>query len=80
MPDDSLEWKRSENSNAVWKTYNWLKTLQAYKITAEKQFQGLLPVQFLSPQYVCILGLQHKHERMSFLAKQSTWLNHNAAC
>jgi len=41
MPDDSLESKRSsENSNAIWKTYNGLKILQASKMKTKKQFQG----------------------------------------
>jgi len=26
----------------------------------EKPVSGLLPVQFVSPQFVCIVGLQHK--------------------
>jgi len=83
MPDDSLERKgSSEYRNVIWKTYNWLKILQASKIKRKKQFQnsGLLPVQFMSPQFVCIVGLQHESEWMSFLTELSTWLKHNAAC
>jgi len=41
MHDDSLERKgSSENRNAIWKTYNWLKILQAAKIKTKNQFQG----------------------------------------
>jgi len=32
----------------------------------EKTVSGLLPVQFVSPQYVCIIVLQHKGKWMSF--------------
>jgi len=31
----------------------------------EKTVSGLLPVQFVSPQFVCIVVLQHKGEWMS---------------
>ena len=33
----------------------------------EKPVSGLLPVQFVSPQFVCIVVLQHKGVWMSFL-------------
>jgi len=33
----------------------------------EETVSGLLPVQFVSPQFVCIVVLQHKGEWMSFL-------------
>ena len=33
----------------------------------EKPVSGLLPVQFVSPQFVCIVVLQHKSEWMGFL-------------
>jgi len=33
-----------------------------------KPVSGLLPVQFVSLRYVCIEGLQHKGEWLSFLA------------
>jgi len=33
----------------------------------EKTVYRLLPVQFVSPQFVCIVVLQHKGEWMSFL-------------
>jgi len=33
----------------------------------EKPDSGLLPVQFMSPQFVCIVVLQHKSEWMGFL-------------
>jgi len=40
MPDDSLERKGSnEDRNVIWKTYNWLKTLQASKMKTKHQFQ-----------------------------------------
>jgi len=32
----------------------------------EKPVSGLLPVPFVSPQFVCIVVLQHKGEWMSF--------------
>ena len=35
----------------------------------EKTVSGLLPVQFVSPQFVCIVGLQHKSEWMGFLTE-----------
>jgi len=35
----------------------------------EKLVPGLLPVQFVSPQFVCIIVLQHKSEWMSFLTE-----------
>jgi len=59
----------------VWLTQDFT----SLKNENEKQVSGLLPVQFVSPQYVCIVGLQHKGEWMSFSMELSTWLNHNAA-
>ena len=41
----------------------------------EKTVSGLLPVQFVSPQFVCIVVLQHKDAWMSFLAELISWLN-----
>jgi len=35
----------------------------------EKPVSGLLPVQFVSPQFVCIVVLQHKSEWVGFLAE-----------
>jgi len=35
----------------------------------EKPVSGLLPVQFVSPQFVCIVLLQHKSEWMGFLTE-----------
>jgi len=35
----------------------------------EKLVSGQLPEQFVSPQFVCIVVLQHKSEWMSFLTK-----------
>jgi len=35
----------------------------------EKLLSGLLPVQLVSPQFVCIVVLQHKGEWMSFLTE-----------
>jgi len=35
----------------------------------EKPVSGLLPVPFVSLQFVCIVVLQHKGERMSFLTE-----------
>jgi len=35
----------------------------------EKPVSGLLPVQFVSPQFVCIVVLQHEGEWMSFLTQ-----------
>ena len=35
----------------------------------EKPVLGLLPVQFVSPQFVCIVVLQHKSEWMGFLTE-----------
>jgi len=35
----------------------------------EKTVSGLLPVRFVSPQYVYIVVLQHKGEWMSFLTE-----------
>jgi len=43
MPDDRSERIRkgsSKNRNAMWKTYYWLKILQASKLKTKKQFQG----------------------------------------
>jgi len=41
MPGDSFERKgSSKNNNAIWKTYHWLKILQASKIKTKNQFQG----------------------------------------
>jgi len=43
MPDDRPERKRkgsSKNRNAMWKTYYWLKILQASKMKMKNQFQG----------------------------------------
>jgi len=43
MPDDSLERKgSSENRNAIWKTYNWFKILQATEMKTRNQFQACL--------------------------------------
>jgi len=42
------------------------------KYENEKPVSGLLLVQFVSPQYVCIVGLQHKGEWMSFMTELST--------
>jgi len=40
-PDDSLERKgSSESRNAIWKTDNWLKMLQASNMKTKKQLQG----------------------------------------
>ena len=42
----------------------------------EKPVSGLLPVQFVSPQFVCIAVLQHKGEWMSYLTElisKLTW-------
>ena len=46
----------------------------------EKTVSGLLPVQFVSPQFVYIVVLQHKREWVSFLMELNSWLNHNAVC
>ena len=46
---------------------------------AKKIFSGLLPVQSMRAQYICIDVLQHKGEWMSFLSELMPWLNHNAA-
>jgi len=35
----------------------------------EKPVSWLLPVQFVSPQFVCIVVLQHKSEWMGFLTE-----------
>jgi len=35
----------------------------------EKTVSGLLPVQFVIPQFVCIVVLQHKSEWMDFLTE-----------
>jgi len=35
----------------------------------EKTVSGLLPVQYVSPQFVCIVILQHKSEWMDFLSE-----------
>ena len=40
----------------------------------EKTVSGLLPVQFVSPQFVCIVVLQHESEWMSFFAELISWL------
>jgi len=79
MPDDILGWKGSNmDKNAIWRTYNWLKILEIS--TIKKTISGLLPVQLMSPQCVCIIELQRKSVCMSFLMELSLWLNHNAAC
>ena len=65
MPDGSLGRNgNSENRNAIWKTYNWRKILEA-----EKWVSGLLPMEAVSPQYVFIVVLQHKGEWVSFLSE-----------
>jgi len=46
----------------------------------EKPVSGLLPVQFVSPQFVCMVVLQHKREWVSVLMELNSWLNHNAMC
>jgi len=38
----------------------------------EKPVSGLLPVRFVSPQFVCIVGLPHKGKWMSFLMELNT--------
>jgi len=40
----------------------------------EKAVSGLLPVQFVSLQLVCIVVLQHKSERMGFLKELTSRL------
>jgi len=35
----------------------------------EKTVSGLLPVQFVSPQFICIVVLQHKTEWIDFLTE-----------
>ena len=35
----------------------------------EKTVSGLLPAPFVSPQFVCIVVLQHKNEWMGFLTE-----------
>jgi len=43
IPDDRPERKRkgsSKNRNTMWKTYYWLKILQASKMKTKNQFQG----------------------------------------
>jgi len=35
----------------------------------EKPVSGRMPVQFVSPQFVCIVVLQHEGEWMSFLTE-----------
>jgi len=42
MPDDHPEMKRkgsSKNRNAMWKSYYWIKILQASKMKTKHQFQ-----------------------------------------
>jgi len=39
------------------------------QIENEKPVSGLVPVQFVSPQFVCIVVLQHKSGWMSFLTE-----------
>jgi len=39
-----------------------------------KKVSGLLPRQFVIPQFVCIVILQHKGEWMSFLTELISWL------
>ena len=46
----------------------------------EKPVSGLLPVQFVSLQFVCMVVLQHKREWVSLLMELNSWLNHNAVC
>jgi len=46
----------------------------------EKPVSGLLPVQVVSRQFVCIVVLQHKGVWMSSLMELISWLKHNAAC
>jgi len=36
---------------------------------SEKTVSGLLPVEFVCPQFVCIVDLQHKSEWMGFLTE-----------
>jgi len=69
MPDDPEKKRkgRSKNRNAMWKTYYWLKILKNLQNENEKPVSGLLPVQFVSPQFVCIVVLQHKSEWLGFL-------------
>jgi len=71
MPDDRLGRKRkggSKTRNAIRKTCYWLKILQASKMKTknEKPVSVLLPVQSVSPQFVCIVVLQPEGEWMSF--------------
>jgi len=70
MPDDPENKRKgsNKNMNAMWKTYYWLEILQASKMKTKNQLH-LLPVQFVSPQFVCIVVLQRKSEWMSFLMK-----------
>jgi len=50
-------------------------------LQSEKTVSGLLPVQSVSLQDVCIEVLQQKGEWMSFLAElMSLIVNHNAVC
>jgi len=74
MPDDRLERTRkgsSKNRNAIWKIYYLLLTQDCTNIQNEneKPVSGLLSVRFVSPQFVCIVVLQHKGEGMSFLTE-----------
>jgi len=46
----------------------------------EKPVSGLFTVQFVSPQFVYIVVLQHKREWVSFLMELNSRLNHNAVC
>jgi len=65
MPDDRLERKRngsSKNRNAIWKTCNSTQDFTSVQTENEKLVSGLLLVQFVSPQFVCIVVLQHKSE------------------
>jgi len=71
MPDDRLEGKRNGSSKIGMQYGNLLlaQDFTSLKNENKKPVSGLLPVQLVSPQQVCIVVLQHKGEWMSFLTE-----------
>ena len=69
-------WKQSssENRNVIWKSYNWLKILQASKMKTKNQFQGCCQCSSWVQWYVCIVGLQLKGELDAFLDWTELWI------
>jgi len=47
-------------------------TQDFWSLQSENPVSGLLSVQSVNPQYICILGLQHQGKWMSFLSELMT--------